>query len=417
ATLLFKYFQPDDPPPIVAPPASPSLDPGFVSLRSPDARAVEHGVAFRNPTPRSVSVTEHGFEGPDASAFSLEGDTTFPLTVAASNKVGLTVRFTPTSNRLFEARLVLRGSQGEAWSASIQGDATVEVGRPKVLPPEYRILDPAAPPDTAIPTITLLKPNRAWIPWLVAVLLFSGLCAAYGRRLLRQRRKDVPTPVEIDPKLERHFPFERIGGEEEDWFDIKELNEAVAALGRYLGEDSGRRIDSEDSVRATIGAGGVPSLRFQPATRLRGVMVLEDEMDSAGYRNPAAAQLAGLLQREGVPVWYGRFRGTLGEYRDEEGRWHELGEFSEAENTALLIFSAGRDLPDSPQPAGCWTELNRWFCPVWLHPLEPVQRAAGPFPVANWDIPVYSATEAGVRNALTRSMRHTTVDREPEGDP
>jgi hypothetical protein len=177
----------------------------------------------------------------------------------------------------------------------------------------------STPTLTPTPTPPLPGPEDPWK--LYAAMAAFGLLGAllYGLLLWRRHRGPADQAPEWDRAGPRHFSLGAIGGQPAPRLDDETLGQLADSMGYFQSEESGRTLNVEASIEATLRSGGIPTLEFYSRARIRSLLVLEDAYAEATTWNPVARELAEGMARRGVPVTYGRFDGCPDRFRTEDG--------------------------------------------------------------------------------------------------
>ena len=130
--------------------------------------------------------------------------------------------------------------------------------------PEFNVTTPEPP---------LIDP--VWLTLALALLSLGGGAFLWWRY---NRRIDIPPAEESPgpgPAWLPLFAPEPIGPE---LLNRDELRAAVWGVERFVSEDETHRVDVGNTVAATAKAGGLPTIRFEPAVYQREVWLWRDEM-------------------------------------------------------------------------------------------------------------------------------------------
>ncbi len=349
-----------------------------------------------------LSIRKLRVAGPDAGDFEASTDDCDGRTLEPGVSCRVEVVFRPTSEA---ARMAL-----------------LEVASDALEPPPGVLLAAGIEPEkpkakswvTVVPTLVAEPIERRGSGWqtpaifgtlsLLAPLLYSGYLW-WGRRPPR----DAP-PATVDPSLPRLFDPGAIGGTPAPRLDDETLDVLADSLGYYRSETPSRHLDVAASVAATGRSGGLPQLIFQRRKQIRRVVILEDADAEALDWNPIAAELAAGLDRRGVPVLHGRFRGVPDRFQAAEGEVH-LEDLEDDLGNLLLIVSDGKGLRRDRHRFVLDT-LGRWPMAAWLEPREPRGWDAATALPASFGVPVFPATPGGLMRALGRFL----TERSPQAD-
>lgn len=166
-------------------------------------------------------------------------------------------------------------------------------------------------------------------------------------------------------------------------------------IGRFTSAAVSQVLDVPGTVRASTRAGGVPDLCFRLHRRDRQVVVLEDRSAESLAWNHAAAELADGLEKRGIRVLRGWFRGTPVACHHEDGRDLHLDELEDSRDGHLiLLLSDSQGLRAAHRPL--LEDLARWPCVAWLELRDSQLWDEGTALAANAGLPVLPASDAGL---------------------
>ena len=237
------------------------------------------------------------------------------------------------------------------------------------------------------------------------LLLFLG----YLGYLYFNRRIRRPDPPDWDREGPWRFSLAGVGGEPAPILDRDTLGEAADAVSYFESARPARTLDVPATLRATLAAGGLPVLRFHKARRIRTVLILRDAHAEGGFDagwNRAAQELAAGIERHGVPVIQGIFRGAPERFRTTDGNVQYLEDLEDERGAFIvLIFSDARRI----EPSHIWRDLRQWPQCAWLDYREPALWRAD-HPAHRYGLPLYSADGPGIRAALGRFLSERGAD-------
>ena len=176
---------------------------------------------------------------------------------------------------------------------------------------------------TWVPEVT--PPRIPWFDtfWLATALgLLSLLTGAF---LLWRYRRQTNVPDTEDPPLTgpQWFPLPDLETSNPELLDPEALRTAVWGVERFVSDEETHRIHVDNTVAATAAAGGLPSMRFEPAVYPREVWLWKDTMVQDATIDRLIEELEHSLSQAGLPVRVGRFVDTPALVQ-----WHEGQEFS-----------------------------------------------------------------------------------------
>ncbi|VFN04237.1 MAG: hypothetical protein BECKG1743D_GA0114223_108861 [Candidatus Kentron sp. G] len=245
--------------------------------------------------------------------------------------------------------------------------------------------------------------------WDATPEITRAVTLGYLAYLYFNRRVRPPDPPDWDREGPWRFSLAGVGGEPAPILDRDTLGKAADAVSYFESARPARKLDVPATLRATLAAGGLPVLRFHRAKRIRTVLILRDAHAERGFDagwNRAAQELAVGIERHGVPVIQGIFRGAPERFRTTDGSVEYL-EDREDERDAfiVLLFSDARRIERSH----IWRDLRQWPQCAWLDYREPALWRAD-HPAHRYGLPLYSADGPGIRAALGRFLSERGAD-------
>ncbi len=249
------------------------------------------------------------------------------------------------------------------------------------------------------------KPRAAGDEWKVYAWIgaaFSLLLLAYGVYVKRAARIPVDKAPEYDPQAPRHFRLGRIGGELPPRLSDRQLDELADYLGYFKSVYPGKYLNISASVKSTVDRGGLPTAVFHRRKAVFTVLILEDARCEQAAWNPIAGELAGGLERRGVPVVYGTFENSPARFHTADGATHLLDDLEDfRKGYLLLIFSDGRNLHNR-NDTFILESLSRWPMKAWMAMSEPRRLGVAAVRAQKAGIPVYPADPEGLARAMNR---------------
>ncbi len=340
-----------------------------------------------------------------------------PASLEPKETLSVPVTFTPSAEATFSAEIVIAhnaGAGADVVSINGAGLSATETGQDSERGAEADAVDepPPEPKRRLYRNVPYVKDVRyeavqrstVWRWSLAASIVLLASLLAYALYLLRLKRGPVDKAPPIDKDGPMFFHPGTIGGKPRPWLDETTLADLADSMGYFKSEQPSRILDVPASIRATVRDGGIPSCAFYTRTRLRTLLILEDADAEALEWNPLSRELAEGIERYGVPVRYGRFRGTPERFRSRDGHVHYLEDLEDQRHGILmLIFTDGKGF-HARRNAFALESLSRWPMKAWMELRErrfwdDALRLA----IQN-DIPVYAATAEGVVQAVRRFL-------------
>ena len=415
--LAYQKSQPPTPAPICRiQPDSMGFEPTPVGESRQDEFVVE------NPGASPLVIESMAQDEKNREIFEV-GLPDLPTTLEPGGELPVPVTFTPSAEATFSAEIVIAHNAGDGvdvvpitgagisateTGADSETDPASETGREDEAteepPPEPKRRLYRNVPYVENVRYDPIQRSTVWQRHLaVSIFLCLGLLA-YALYLLRLKRGPVDKAPPLDKNGPMFFHPGTIGGNPRPWLDETTLADLADSMGYFKSEQPGRILNVPASIRATVKSGGIPSCAFYTRTRLRTLLILEDADAEALDWNPLPRELAEGIERYGVPVRYGRFRGTPERFRSRDGHVHYLEDLEDQRHGILmLIFTDGKGF-HARRNAFALESLSRWPMKAWMELRErrfwdDTLRLA----IQN-DIPVYAATPEGVLQAVRRFL-------------
>ncbi|MDS4041889.1 MAG: formylglycine-generating enzyme family protein [Candidatus Competibacter sp.] len=236
--------------------------------------------------------------------------------------------------------------------------------KPPIIQPvtQPRAVEPPPPPPTTPPTtpaeirqrsfsgpvasLTVIPSPATWTGWLPLGLGGLALVVAGGLWLFQHRRSWLPEPV-IVPLGEgppRRFPRPPpLSGPQ--LLDARQQESLVWGIGRFVAEESSRKLDLAATVAATARRGGLLEIRFQRASYQREVWLWLDEAAEDTTLVRLADEVEATLKAHGLVVERALFRGVPEYLVTATGAGFAPREIDERRDLALVaVLTDGRIL-------------------------------------------------------------------------
>jgi hypothetical protein len=252
------------------------------------------------------------------------------------------------------AMLVLVTILVGAWlypTPPTNGPATQTTGV-KIEPPP-----PIPPPKTPaeirqrsfsspVATLTVEPSQATWTGWLPLGLGGLALVVAGGLWLRQRRRSWLPQPASepIRAGPPRVFPQPPpLPGPQ--LLDARQQESLVWGIGRFIAEESSRKLDLSATVNATARRGGLLEIRFQRASYQREVWLWLDEAAEDTILVRLADEVEATLKAYGLVVERALFRGVPEYLVTATGGGFAPREIDERRDLALVaVLTDGRVL-------------------------------------------------------------------------
>lgn len=263
---------------------------------------------------------------------------------------------------------------------------------------EYSL--PSATPEIkAVKHIPLENSENRQQAILETVLLWL-LSLLYGSMIWQSRKVPKDPAADYLLKLPQHLSLEKLGGKPCPRLSQQDLVHIADSVAYFLSENTSRVLNITASINATSDQGGIPALKFFRQKQLRQIVILQDELSEALEWNNIASELHQGLQALGVSVLAARFRGSLREFIDDEGRKYYLEDLdSQRQGLIMLIFTDGKAI-QAGRDFYSLELLSHWDYCAWM---ELRARAfwdeSTALPVS-YGIPLYAANAEGLLAAF-----------------
>lgn len=328
-----------------------------------------------------------------------------PSTTARVQKIGFwlnlraKVRRSPTVLVLTVSALAI--GAGFYFSAR----PLLEVDDSKLVETPRRVLPTASSIDvTGVGSPLALSIDRTWKDAAGVIVLFVVPTGLIALVLWALKRRDHIQPPEWDGCKPRNFSLGKIGDRPAPRLDSTTLDHLADSMSYFQSEQLSRRLNVRASVEASGRKGGLPNMIFHRRKQLRTVYILEDEFAKAMARSSVSKELAEGLQRRGINVAYGKFYGTLSQFRTSDGSIHLLDDMdSHRKEFLVLIFSDGKFLRCNRDAFDLET-LSRWPMVAWLELRERQFWDESTALIAHYKIATYPASRIGLIQAIEQFL-------------
>ena len=368
-----------------------------------DASTAE--ISLTNESSSTITVTSV-ITGPHASDFSLDADYA-SLSISAGDTLTITVCFAPTSEGDLDATLIIApdGVDSPQYVA-LQGTGGVAEPTPDPLAERKRLYRDVP----YVKDIEYVPISTNWQRLTAFAVFFLLAALGYAIYLWRSRKIPEDRAALWDKDKPRFFPLGSIGGEPAPRLCDETLNQLADCMGYFKSAQSSRVLNVLASIEATLRSGGIPMLEFHTRKRIRSLLILEDAFAEATAWNPIARELARGMRQRGVPVLFGRFNGSPGQFKTEDGSVYYLEDLEDhRRGYLLLIFTDGKGLYRH-ESTFALEALTRWPMVAWMDLREPrFWDETSVLPV-RYGIPIYPATPAGTIKAVRRFLTERAAE-------
>ncbi|MDM8516434.1 hypothetical protein QUF76_09560, partial [Desulfobacterales bacterium HSG16] len=270
----------------------------------------------------------------------------------------------------------------------------------------------------SIKTIKNVSPVglEQWKLFSCASFVILAAVLAYAVYLWKTHKIPKDRPPVWNDKAPRHFRLGTIAKDVPPVLDSETLDTLADFLGYFQSGLPGKTLDVSASIKHTINEGGIPSPVFCKHRQIYNVLILEDECTQALAWNPIARELARGLEKRGVPVVYGKFYGSPGQFTKPDGSAFHMEDIEDQRRGYLvLIFSDGKGL-HRQQDEFALESLARWPMIAWMEMRDVLFWDES----TNWPvslgIPVYPANSEGLVLAMGRFLtEHGNLGNEESG--
>jgi WD40 repeat protein len=381
------------------------LDFGLQSLTS----ITEKELTLENKGTAPLTVEKILLKGefPEPFAFPVTFPVTFPAlnfpqSIPVNGKLMIPVSFVPGTEKTFiaELEIIHKGHKGENGSDTVVLRGT---GKEQIEPDVRKRLYPNVPYVKSISQKPLERPTT-WMKYagISAFILFITLIYAfYLYRLKRGPQDKAPDYNEDAPG---YFNPGTIGAKPLPRLDEETLGFLADSMGYFQSQRPGRMLNVPASISATLKQGGIPACVFYRRQQIRTLLILEDIYAEALDWNPIAEELADGMNRLGVPVLYGRFRGSPETFKTPNGSMYNLDDLEDHRRGILmLIFTDGKCF-QRDENIFSLESIARWPMKAWMELKGQKFRDESASLPVRYNIPLYPATKDGIVQAVRRFL-------------
>jgi len=171
-------------------------------------------------------------------------------------------------------------------------------------------------------------------------------------------------------------------------------------MGYFKSETPGKALNLANSIKATVHSGGIPSCEFFTRKKIRTLLILEDAYAEALDWNPVPKELAEGMKRYGIPVIYGRFRGSPDKFKIQDGSVFHLDDLEDHSNgIVLLIFTDGKSFQGIKKSFSL-EAISRWPKVAWMDLRGQRFWDESSDLAMQYKIPIFPATASGLVQAI-----------------
>lgn len=182
------------------------------------------------------------------------------------------------------------------------------------------------------------------------------------------------------------------------------LDHLADCMGYFQSELTGRNVDVESSVKATVRNSGIPAIMFSRRKQVRSLLVLEDNFAQASEWNTIAAELVSGMSRRGIPVIHGRYDRSPEKFRTEDGTvWHLEDLEDQRSGFLMLIFAETRGA-NTRNLRFAMERIARWHFKAWMDYSTELVRDDFAKHLDTLGIPIFSACSDGIFQAVRQFL-------------
>jgi len=286
-------------------------------------------------------------------------------------------------------------------------DPVLEVEPPvkeEPAPPIIRKrLYPDVPYIKSITQETIVR-STVWKIYAVISAIIFIIAIIYAIYLFRLKKGPKDREPEYDKDGPGYFNLGAIGKKPLPRLDDETLVFLADSMGYFQSRQPVRMLNVPASIKATLKQGGIPACTFYRRQQVRTLLILEDVYAEALDWNTIAAELAEGMSRCGVPVLYGKFRGSPETFKTPDGSVYHLDDLEDRRRGILmLIFTDGKSFQRS-QNIFALESISRWPMVAWMELRgEKFLDESVSLPIRK-KIPLYPATKDGILQAIRRFL-------------
>ena len=171
-------------------------------------------------------------------------------------------------------------------------------------------------------------------------------------------------------------------------------------MGYFKSETPGKSLNVTHSITATVHSGGIPSCEFFTRKKIRTLLILEDAYAEALDWNPVPKELAEGMNKFGIPVIYGKFRGSPDKFKIQDGSVFHLDDLEDHSNgIVMLIFTDGKSFQGLKKSFSL-EAIARWPMVAWMDLRAQRFWDESSDLAIQYKIPIFPATAAGLVQAI-----------------
>ncbi|MCP4105054.1 MAG: DUF1566 domain-containing protein [Desulfobacteraceae bacterium] len=323
----------------------------------------------------------------------------FPKTLQVNENLIIPVSFTPKNEETVDAELeIIHNGENQRDSVTLRGTGKIKESSVR------KRLYPDVPYVVRNATHQPLDRPDTWKTYAVISGIFLLLTIIYGLYLRGLKTGPRDRKPDWNKDAEGYFNPGTIGSNPLPRLDEETLGFLADSMGYFKSRQPGRNLNVQASIKSTVRQGGIPACVFFHRAQVRTLLILEDAYAEAIEWNPIAGELAdGMIQR-GVPVLYGRFRGSPETFRMPDGSVYHLDDLEDQRRgILLLIFTDGKSFHRG-QNTFALESVARWPMIAWMELRgQRFWDESANLPVKN-KIPIYPATQSGIVKAIRRFL-------------
>ncbi|MDM8543712.1 SUMF1/EgtB/PvdO family nonheme iron enzyme [Desulfococcaceae bacterium HSG9] len=274
----------------------------------------------------------------------------------------------------------------------------------KAAPPIIRKrLYPDVPYIKSIIQTPLIR-SAVWMKYAVISAIIFIIAIIYAIYLFRLKKGPKDREPEYDKDAPGYFNLGTIGAKPLPRLDDETLAFLADSMGYFQSRQPGRMLNVPASIKATLKQGGIPACTFYRRQQIRTLLILEDVYAEALDWNTIAAELANGMIRCGVPVLYGKFRGSPETFKTPDGSVYHLDDLEDHRRGILmLIFTDGKSFQRG-QNIFALESISRWPMVAWMElRAKKFLDESVSLPIRN-KIPLCPATKDGILQAIRRFL-------------
>jgi len=322
--------------------------------------------------------------------------TNLPIELHSNENIVISVGFNPKKEGVFINHLEIiynAEKQDDHIAIAIKGTAIKSV--PQVRKRLY----------TDVPYIKEIRYEKieqetSWKIYVGISLILLLCLLIYSYYLYSLKKGPKNKKAKSSTAGPKFFDPNSIGGKLRPRLDENTLVYLADSMSYFKSTTPSKELNVPNSIKTTVYTGGIPSCEFFARKKVRTLVILEDAYAEALDWNPVSKELADGMIRYGIPVIFGKFRGTPDKFKAQDGTVFHLDDLEDHRHgILLLVFTDGKSFQGLKNKFDL-EAIARWPMVAWMELRNKrFWDESSDLPI-QYNIPVYPATSAGLVQAI-----------------